>query len=64
MCTGLSITAMTAWIVASSPVLVRAVFTNRLLFWGKSRAGQYKYGDIQNAVAHLHGMLEGAHAKR
>jgi hypothetical protein len=24
----------------------------------ESRADQYKYTDIQNAVAHLHGMLE------
>jgi FtsH-binding integral membrane protein len=33
MCAGLSITAGTAWIVASSPALVAAVFNNRLLFW-------------------------------
>lgn len=26
----------------------------------ESRAGQYKYRDIQNAAAHLHGMLEAA----
>jgi hypothetical protein len=26
----------------------------------ESRAGQYKYHDIQEAVAHLHGMLEAA----
>ncbi len=25
----------------------------------ESRAGQYKYQDIQNAAAHLHGMIEG-----
>ena len=25
----------------------------------ESRAGQYKYHDIQNAAAHLHGMIEG-----
>jgi hypothetical protein len=24
----------------------------------ESRAGQYKYGDIEKAVAHLHGMIE------
>ena len=24
----------------------------------ESRAGQYKYGDIESAVAHLHGMIE------
>jgi hypothetical protein len=30
----------------------------------ESRAGQYKYFDIERAAAHLHGMLEGAHAKR
>lgn len=24
----------------------------------ESRAGQYKYSDIENAAAHLHGMLE------
>jgi hypothetical protein len=34
MCAGLLITAMTAWIVASTPALVLAVLTNRLLFWG------------------------------
>ena len=26
----------------------------------ESRAGQYKHDDIQNAAAHLHGMLEAA----
>jgi hypothetical protein len=26
----------------------------------ESRAGQYKYDDIQKATAHLHGMLEGS----
>jgi hypothetical protein len=30
----------------------------------ESRAGQYKYFDIESAAAHLHGMLEAAHAKR
>jgi hypothetical protein len=30
----------------------------------ESRAGQYKYFDIERAAAHLHGMLEAAHAKR
>ena len=25
----------------------------------ESRAGQYKYHDIQNAAAHLHGMIDG-----
>jgi hypothetical protein len=25
----------------------------------ESRAGQYKYFDIENAVAHLHGMIDG-----
>jgi FtsH-binding integral membrane protein len=34
MCAGLLITAITATTVASSPALVAAVFTNRLLFWG------------------------------
>jgi len=34
MCAGLLTTAMTAWIVASTPALVLAVLTNRLLFWG------------------------------
>jgi hypothetical protein len=29
----------------------------------ESRAGQYKYADIQNAVAHLHGMIEASKAK-
>jgi hypothetical protein len=26
----------------------------------ESRAGQYKYADIENAAAHLHGMLDAA----
>src|SRR5215472_3540191 len=33
MCGGLAITAATAWIVANSPSIQAAVFTNRLLFW-------------------------------
>jgi len=28
----------------------------------ESRAGQYKYDDIESAAAHLHGMLEGVKA--
>jgi hypothetical protein len=34
------------------------------LLSAESRAGQYKYYDIELAVAHVHGMLEGVHAKR
>src|ERR1700676_5623937 len=34
MCGGLAITATTAWLVAGSPTLVRAIALNRLLFWG------------------------------
>jgi uncharacterized protein len=34
MTAGLAITAVTAFIVGSSPALVYAVVTNRLLFWG------------------------------
>jgi uncharacterized protein len=34
MCVGLAITAGTAWFIAGSPGLVRAIATNRLLFWG------------------------------
>jgi uncharacterized protein len=34
MCAGLAITATTAWFVAGSPTLVRAIALNRLLFWG------------------------------
>jgi FtsH-binding integral membrane protein len=34
MCGGLAITAAIAWLVAASPVLVGALLTNRLLFWG------------------------------
>jgi FtsH-binding integral membrane protein len=34
MAAGLGITAVTAWIVAASPALIRAIVTNRLLFWG------------------------------
>jgi hypothetical protein len=30
----------------------------------ESRAGQYKYPDIESAAAHLHGMLEAAGARR
>jgi hypothetical protein len=30
----------------------------------ESRAGQYKYTDIESAAAHLHGMLEAAGARR
>ncbi len=33
MCGGLAITAATAWTVANSPSVARAIFTNRLLFW-------------------------------
>jgi uncharacterized protein len=33
MCGGLAITAATAWVVASSPSIANAIFTNRLLFW-------------------------------
>lgn len=33
MCAGLAITAATAWFVASSPAVVAAIATNRLLFW-------------------------------
>ena len=34
MCGGLTITAVTASVIASSPALVTAIATNRLLFWG------------------------------
>jgi uncharacterized protein len=34
MAVGLAITAASAWFIAGSPVIVRAVATNRLLFWG------------------------------
>jgi FtsH-binding integral membrane protein len=34
MCVGLGITAITAMFVASSPALISAIATNRLLFWG------------------------------
>jgi FtsH-binding integral membrane protein len=33
MCVGLAITAASAWFIAGSPAIVRAVATNRLLFW-------------------------------
>ena len=33
MCGGLIITAATAWFVANSPAIQRAIVTNRLLFW-------------------------------
>jgi uncharacterized protein len=34
MCGGLAVTAATAWGVASSPSMVQALVSNRLLFWG------------------------------
>lgn len=34
MAVGLVLTATTAGVVASSPLLIQAIFTNRLLFWG------------------------------
>jgi len=34
MCAGLAITAVTAWYVAASPTIVRAITANRALFWG------------------------------
>jgi uncharacterized protein len=34
MCTGLAITAASAWLFAGSPALVLAVASNRILFWG------------------------------
>ena len=33
MCGGLLITALTAWLVASSPALTHAIFGNRAVFW-------------------------------
>jgi FtsH-binding integral membrane protein len=33
MCAGLAITACSAWFIAGSPSIVRAIATNRLLFW-------------------------------
>jgi uncharacterized protein len=34
MCAGLAVTAATAWLVAGSPTIVRALLSNRALFWG------------------------------
>ena len=34
MAAGLAITAVTAWLVSSSPAIVTTIATNRLLFWG------------------------------
>ena len=34
MCTGLAITASTAWLIARSPALASAIAANRLEFWG------------------------------
>ncbi len=34
MCGGLAITAATAWLVANSPALAKAIFSNPILFWG------------------------------
>jgi uncharacterized protein len=33
MCGGLAITALTAWLVSSSPALTAAIFGNRAVFW-------------------------------
>ena len=33
MCTGLAITATTAWFIAGSPAIIQAIASNRLLFW-------------------------------
>src|SRR5579884_600795 len=33
MCAGLALTAVTAWLVASSPLLTAAIFGNRAVFW-------------------------------
>src|SRR5258706_8392219 len=33
MCAGLAISAVTAWYVAASPTIVRAIAANRALFW-------------------------------
>jgi hypothetical protein len=33
MCGGLAITAVTAWLVASSPAVTAAIFGNRMAFW-------------------------------
>src|SRR4051812_13054178 len=33
MCGGLAITAFTSWVVANSPSIAQAIFTNRLIFW-------------------------------
>lgn len=34
MALALVITGMTSWLVVSSPALITAIFTNRILFWG------------------------------
>jgi len=33
MCTGLAITAATAWFIAGSPAIIQTIASNRLLFW-------------------------------
>ncbi len=33
MCGGLAVTALTGWLVSSSPLLTAAIFGNRMLFW-------------------------------
>jgi len=33
MCGGLAVTAITAWLVSSSPMLTAAIFGNRMVFW-------------------------------
>ena len=38
MCGGLAITAATAWLVAGSPAIVKAIITNQFLFWGLALA--------------------------
>jgi FtsH-binding integral membrane protein len=36
MCVGLAVTAATAWFVAGSPAITRAITANAVLFWGLS----------------------------
>jgi len=56
MCGGLAITAATAWVVASSPAIATAIFTNRLLFWAIIIA---QFGIVITLSARVHRLAAG-----
>ena len=50
-CGGLAITAATAWLVANSPTVAEAIFTNRLIFWAIIIA---QFGIVLTLSARVH----------